>query len=308
MAQDIAKIQRDSVWIETSNGTIFGILYSPSKTSIEKLPAILCLQGGGNVGLANYTYEANYFAKQGWVGLVCDKSGQGLSMTKKRWDEQSFSDKILEYSELIDWLNSRPNVDVSRVGVHGMSEGGRLALNLAAEYPDKIAFVNSVSGPIESYKENQLYAISKLFNRLNLDPEIAKEALEVWDTHFSEVAKKNISTETVSRIDALREKAPDLRYLPASTTELPPRPLPEDVHFSLEDKMSKINCPVLFQFGEWDNRVNPVRSLELIPKKEIFDIRLYPKTDHSMNLENGDMNPLFLDDKKEWLTKILMDL
>lgn len=43
-------------------------------------------------------------------------------------------------------------------------------------------------------------------------------------------------------------------------------------------------------------KVNPTRSLQLIPKKEIFDIRVYPKTDHSMNIENGNMYPVF------WMT------
>lgn len=106
----------------------------------------------------------------------------------------------------------------------------------------------SSSGPIESWKENQLYANKNLLRRLSLDSELIVEILSVWETYFNEVAHKSISKETVARIDALREKAPDLRFLPNSTTDLPNRSLPEDVLFSVENKMSKIICPVLFQF------------------------------------------------------------
>ena len=57
------EIKRDSVWIETSNGQIFGVLFQPINPEKSKIPAVLCLQGGGDVGLANYTYEAKFHLK-----------------------------------------------------------------------------------------------------------------------------------------------------------------------------------------------------------------------------------------------------
>jgi dienelactone hydrolase len=299
------EIKEDSVWIETSNGKIFGLLFSPIGVKKDKIPAMLLLQGGGDIGLANYLYEAKFFAKNGIAALVCDKSGSGLSKTKKNWTEQSFKEKTNEYFEIFTWLSNYAGINKNKIGVHGMSEGGRLALNLVAEYPSKIAFANAVSGPIDSFKENQLYGISNLYHSQNLDSAITAEALEIWDVYFNEIAKKKISNETVLKIENLRSKEPALRYFPLSTTELPSRPLPEDVHFSLVDKIKEINCPILFQYGEWDTRVDPVRSVNLIPKIDLFEIKVYPKTDHSMNLENGNMYPLFLEDKKEWILRIL---
>ncbi|WP_290477479.1 MULTISPECIES: hypothetical protein [unclassified Leeuwenhoekiella] len=40
------------------------------------------------------------------------------------------------------------------MGIRRLSQGGRLALNMAIRSPEKIAFVNAVSGLLESFKDN----------------------------------------------------------------------------------------------------------------------------------------------------------
>ncbi|MBT8284512.1 MAG: alpha/beta hydrolase [Flavobacteriaceae bacterium] len=301
------KIKKDSVWIDTSNGKIFGLLFQPIRDDSEKVPAVLCLQGGGDVGLTNYLYEAEFFAKNGIAALVCDKSGTGLSKTEKRWQEQSFKDKTTEYLELHEWLSSQNAIDSFNVGVHGMSEGGRLALNMAIRSPEKIAFVNVVSGPIASFKENQLYAIQHYLATQGFKPTDIKLAVDVWEIYFNDVGKGLISDETISSIERLIETLPNLRYRPAVSKNLPSRPLVEDIHFGLEGSVGSIACPVLFQYGENDILVDPVTSISLIPDKPNFLIKLYTDTDHSMNLKNGNIHPDFLNDKKYWIENLIWE-
>ncbi|MEQ8470748.1 MAG: alpha/beta fold hydrolase [Marinoscillum sp.] len=299
------KIRQDSVWIETSNGKIFGLLFTPVDTKKEKLPAVLCLQGGGDVGLANYTYEARFFAKNGIAALVCDKSGSGPSKTRKSWREQSFRDITNEYFELFEWLSNQSGIDRNKVGLHGMSQGGRLSLSMATLKPDKIAFVNAVSGPTISYKENQLYALKNAFQEQNIDSELISKALKSWEMYFNDIAKGEISETTLSMINELIEVAPHLRYRPDNSGELPIRPQPEDIHFSVEGDLQNITCPALLQYGQLDILVDPIASLALIPDKANFEIKNYADTDHSMNFANGDINPLFLEDKLIWIQNIL---
>ena len=295
-------IKKDSVWIETTNGEIFGLLFQPIGTRKSKIPAILCLQGGGDVGLDNYIFEAKFFAKYGIAALVCDKSGAGLSKTKKSWTQQSFKEKTTEYLEIHNWLSNYEGIDKSNVGIHGMSEGGRLALNMAIEKPNKIAFVNSVSGPIVSFKENQLYAIYHHLHSYNkLDSTTIEKAIEVWDSYFEDVANKKITKETLKAINNLIEIAPNLRYRPDITERLPSRPLSEDIHFTIEEGVKNIDCPILLQYGELDTRVDPIKSISAIPNKSNFKIKKYNATDHSMNLNNGNMNPLYIEDKLDWI-------
>jgi len=302
------EIKQDSVWIETSNGQIFGLLFQPIGTDESKTPAILCLQGGGDVGLDNYTYEARFFAKNGIASLVCDKSGAGLSQTEKSWAQQSFKEKTAEYLELHTWLSNYNGIDENKVGVHGMSEGGRLALNMVIKNPNKIAFVNAVSGPTASYKENQLYAIyNHLHSQNNTDSITINKAIKVWDMYFEDVSKGKISGKTLKAINELIEVAPNLRYRPDTSGVLPSRPLPEDIHFTMEGSIENINCPVLLQYGELDTRVDPKKSLTVIPNKSNFVIKNYADTDHSMNLKNGNMNPLFIEDKLNWIQNSVLN-
>lgn len=299
------KIKQDSVWIETSNGNIFGLLFTPVGTKKEKTPAVLCLQGGGEMGLANYTYEAKFFAKNGIAALVCDRSGSGLSKTKKSWREQSFKDITNEYFELFGWLSNQAGIDSNKVGLHGMSQGGRLSLNMASLKPNIIYFVNAVSGPTISYKENQLYALEKYFQKQKINSEIISNALKTWEMYFNDIANGKISMKTLNMINELTEDAPNSIYKPENSGELPIRPQPEDINFSIEGDLDKITCPVLLQYGQLDILVDPIASLALIPNKSNFEIKNYADTDHSMNFKNGDINPLFLEDKLIWIQNII---
>lgn len=293
------EIKKDSVWIVNKTDSIFGILYSPLNLKTKKSPAVLCLQGGGNVGLSNYLFEAQYFAENGITALVCDKAGAGQSKGKSSWVTQTFQEKTKEYYQLIKWLKEQSSVDAEKVGVHGLSEGGRLALNLAINYPDEIAFVNAVSAPIESFKENQLFAIYNLLYDRNFDFSVINQAIYIWNEYFEGVANRDIQKTTIEKANGLRAKEPNL-YLPPNSTELPERPQPDDINFSL-NQINQIECPVLFQFGQEDKRVNTLKSISLIEDKHNFQIELYSQTDHSMNHSNGVINENFLLDKYQWL-------
>ena len=155
-------------------------------------------------------YEPKFFAKYGIASLVCDKSGAGLSETKKSWQQQTFNEKTAEYMQLIDWMSKQVNINPNQIGVHGMSEGGRLCIDMAIKHPDKIAFVNSVSGPFTTFKENQLYAIYHYLYNNNTDHITITKALYTWNEYFDDIAEGEISTETLELIKQLRAFAPNI--------------------------------------------------------------------------------------------------
>ena len=43
----------------------------------------------------------------------------------------------------------------------------------------------------------------------------------------------------------------------------------------------------------------------IIPENENFEIENYAGTDHSMTFENGNVHPLFLEDKLKWIREIM---
>lgn len=300
------KFVADSVFIVTAMDTIFGLLLKPILEANQKIPAMLCLQGGGDVGLSNYLYEAEFFAKQGIASLICDKAGAGKSHGKSSWVSQTFEQKVEEYNQLLDWLAKQPFVDKTKIGISGLSEGGRLSLAVALKYPKKIAFVNSVSGPLLTFKDNQLYAIEQLLRARSYNEAVTKQTIQIFDEYFEAVAKGSIPSSLVDRIVAMRSNYPDL-YLPPGSSNLPRTPQRADVHYMLGGSraLSDLKCPVLFQYGEEDVIVSVKASVAMIPSQRNIEIRKYKETDHSMNMRNGEVHPRYLLDKMEWLRGVL---
>lgn len=176
---------------------------------------------------------------------------------------------------------------------------------MATIRPSEIAFVNSVSGPISTYKETHLYAIyNHLYERGHSQGSISN-ALYTWNKYFDDISSGAISESTLLFIEDLIKNEPNVRYRPRNSSELPDRPLPEDINFSVEGDLSNIICAVLLQYGKYDIIVDTRKSLTLIPTTSNFEIKNYKDTDHSMNFDNGDANPLFIEDKLIWIKSVL---
>ena len=296
-------IKKDSVYIKSGKDIIFGILFRPVIKEKKNITAVLCLQGGGDVGLKNYFYEAEFFAKNGIAALMCDKAGTGLSKGPDSWVTQTFEQKVEEYGNLLKWLRNQPGIDTAKTGVHGLSEGGRLALSLAIKFPDKVNFVNSVSGPVQSFKNNQLFAIQNYLLNRHLEYSKIVKFLSLWNEYFDAVANRKIPEELIERINEVRKENPE-SYLPGNSTKLPQRPRPEDINYTLKDNLDKIKCPVFLQYGDEDDRVNVKISVSLLPDSKIFKIKIYKDTNHSMLTENNIVQPKYLFDKINWLKNI----
>ncbi|KAB2810395.1 alpha/beta hydrolase family protein [Phaeocystidibacter luteus] len=301
--EKLYEVRYDSVFIATPTDSIFGILVSPIADESQTFPAILCLQGGGHVGLDNYTWEPRYFAEHGYVSLICDKAGVGRSVGSSNFRTQTFVQKGEEYICLLDYMRALPQVDESKVGVHGMSEGGRMAVYLAAIAPEKVSFAMSVSGPIESYMENQLYAIDKLYWYRGYESEIRNRVVRVWRMYYEQAARGEIQQATVDSIRAVEDILTHHIYLPSASTRLPSRPMRADIHFSVEEEIKRVNCPIFFQYGELDLLVDPVVSVELIPESDLFTIVTYDGTDHNMTIE-GNVHPDYDQDKLDFLETV----
>lgn len=300
------QVEKDSVWIKTSTDTIFGMIFKPKVENFRRLPAVYCLQGGGNVGIANYFYEAELFASMGIISLICDKAGVGKSKGISSWVTQTFAQKTVEYSNILDWLIAQPFVDSSKIGVHGPSEGGRLALSLALVNPTKVKFVNAVSAPLETLKENQLYAIEKLLIYQGYNYSVIAQTLDIFNEYFDAVKNKSIPDELIVRIDKLREKYPQL-YLPRSSASLPRMPQSDDIDYCFGSDITKINCPIYFQYGENDKVVNVTNSLKLIPQQSNLTVKVYENVDHSINYPNGDIHGSYHIDKVKWIFSIVKE-
>jgi dienelactone hydrolase len=140
-------------------------LYRPKNPPAKKLPAILYVCGHGNVvenGISYgskvyYQYHPAWFAKHGYVSLVLDTLQlgeiQGLHHGTYRlgmwwWQSRGYTPGGVELwngIRALDYLESREDVDSSKIGLTGRSGGGASSWWIAAA-DDRIKAVAPVAG------------------------------------------------------------------------------------------------------------------------------------------------------------------
>lgn len=119
--------------------TLHGLIVAPTSAERQR-PGVVLVHGAGPHLGTNYLSEAEAFARAGIVALIYNKRTEGYSMM-----ERSYSTLADDVLAAVQVLRERPQVDPTRVGVWGLSEGGWVA-PLAASRSADVAFVITVAG------------------------------------------------------------------------------------------------------------------------------------------------------------------
>jgi pimeloyl-ACP methyl ester carboxylesterase len=161
----------------TSDGNeLFGVLTLPSGPGPH--PAIVIVHGSGQDGVASrsYTDHARTWAGSGYAALRYDPPGVGESAGTSSY--QSLEMRTDEVEAAVRFLQSRPDIASDRVGLWGESQGGWVIAMAAADYPQDVAFIVSVSGSGVSVAEQQIYNVEAESRAAGLSEEdIAKAVL-----------------------------------------------------------------------------------------------------------------------------------
>ena len=91
--------------------------------SAKKVPIILVLPIlGGNNNIAS-TF-ASYFAEHGFATAIVHRQKKYKKMEYMKQINQIMRQIVFDHKQAIDWIESRPELDASRIGVFGVSMGG----------------------------------------------------------------------------------------------------------------------------------------------------------------------------------------
>ena len=138
LARTVAPPAVDTREVAFANGAVklAGELLVPEASGSR--PAILFLHGSGAEGRWASRYLAKRFADAGFVVLIADKRGVGASTGD--WREAGFDDLASDAVAGLRVLAAMAEVDPSRIGIYGHSQGGTIA-PLVAERAGGLAFV-----------------------------------------------------------------------------------------------------------------------------------------------------------------------
>jgi dienelactone hydrolase len=155
---------------------IDGILTHPDAQA--PYPAIVLLQGAERASPEHpyYAEHASRLVRSGFAVLRIDKTGWGGGDVQNGSFE-TLEDRSQEAIAAVKYLQSRPEINASRVGLWGISQGGWVSVMAAATY-DGVAFIIPVSGAGVTPADQEVYRVEAESRAAGFDDgEIAKAVL-----------------------------------------------------------------------------------------------------------------------------------
>jgi dienelactone hydrolase len=148
----------EELMIPSGSGTLSGSLLVPEGPG--PYPAVVVLEGSGTMSFRRswlpeffpfWKDIAEHLRARGYAVLLFDKAG--VHRSSGDWRRQSFEDRTEDALAVVRYLAARPEIDRSRIGLLGHSQGGWIAQLAAAHAPEEVAFVISLAGPSVSVKQ-----------------------------------------------------------------------------------------------------------------------------------------------------------
>lgn len=253
-------LPREEVVFESNGNKLAGTLFTPEGPG--PYPAMAFLVGSGGVsqrlgeawGFYMWVTLAEHCVSKGIAVLLFDKPGLGGSMGN--WETQTFDDRADDALAAVHFLQARHEVDRSKIGLIGHSQGGWIA-QLAASKSKEVSFIITLAGPFISVYEQIL--MDRENHLLASGASSIKKLVDMTATR---------ALFLTARVAAkLGYKHPIMNIL-----DYDPRPI-----------LPEVTCPVLALFGEKDVLCSPGPSLEVIknhmPKGDVTTI-VFPQTNH----------------------------
>jgi dienelactone hydrolase len=250
-------VRTREVMFQNKDVALAGTLLAPATPG--RHPAILFLQGSGPEGRWANRYLAQKSAEAGVVALIYDKRGVGQSTGD--WQKAGFDALAQDAVAGIRFLQSQPEVDGTRLGIYGHSQGGTIAPLVAVEAGDLGFVIASAAGGLPP-ADVETYSVGNSMGISQMDPAVRADA-QSYLSALIDVAYRGKSRTT---LDALAEKFKTKSWY----FDAPP---PDAAYWLISRQIAgfdpasywrKVRAPVLLLYGAHDERVPPAASAEAI--------------------------------------------
>jgi pimeloyl-ACP methyl ester carboxylesterase len=147
-----------------------GMLFLPEGEG--PYPAVVIIHGSGTSRRDNrwYLTITQYLQANGIAVLLPDKRGSEKSGGS--WRSASFEDLSTDTVAAVDFLKTRDDLPITKIGIIGMSQGGFIAPMVASLSPD-VAFVVDFVGAAVPIKEQLLFEENNNLREMGFLPGIS---------------------------------------------------------------------------------------------------------------------------------------
>lgn len=151
--------------------------------------AVVIIHGSGTSIRNNawYLTLTQYLQENGIAVLLPDKRGSEKS--QGNWRTASFEDLATDTLAAIEFLKGQQTIDVSDIGVIGMSQGGWIAPIVANRAPD-VAFLVSFAGAAVTPEEQLLYEENHNLRKMGFLPGISNLIALMSTTYIRKLGQK----------------------------------------------------------------------------------------------------------------------
>lgn len=137
-------------WNSEQELRLGGMLFVPDGEG--PFPAAIAIQGSGPSYRGNgwYLTVTQYLQRNGVLVLLPDKRGSEKS--EGQWRTASYEDLATDTAAALDYLRGQSQIRISKLGVIGFSQGGRIAPIVAADAKDLSFVINIVGGAVPAHE------------------------------------------------------------------------------------------------------------------------------------------------------------
>lgn len=257
-------VEKETVF---SNNTIniAATLYTPS--NLDNYPAIVIVHGSGTSTRQNPWTSAyvNALIKSGIAVLYPDKRGSGQSTGD--WSNSTFEELAEDVIAGVQYLKTIPNIDKSRIGIIGFSQGGHI-VPIAASISKDINFAISISASTVPMMEQIMDEVEMMAVREGLDSD---QIEKVENVNRKYIYSALTGTNFKDYINTLNEvKQGDLKEkdvvqgFPTDSSHISSTFINTIGDFDPIPYWKKINKPILFVYGGKDKNVMVHKSISRI--------------------------------------------
>jgi len=291
-----------------------GTLNKPDEDGVYPAIVVVHQASGGEQTDPFYDHLKTGLPNHGIAVLVFDRRGSGASQGS--FETADFDDLAGDVVAAVEYLQARADIDGSKIGLHGTSQGGWIAPHAAAKKPD-IACLVAVSASGVSPAEQMDYGVSFHLEQDGYDLTIISKVIELR-TLVNEYFRGHLTREYVAEKLSLYESEPWFRngYL------YPSQELPVDIteskwHYEMDYEplsiWQKVDQPTLFLFAEVDEWVPIEQGMKNFERatSHLDDVtfKRIKGTNHLMSVSPDedilDISREYLDVLLSWLTSKL---